>query len=74
MAVGIVFGDNVRGDEPTTRSSQGPRYDDKTVQQWLLALKDKDPGVRRDAAKALGSLEPRTRAPVAALRDALTVG
>src|SRR5260370_1414569 len=46
-------------------------YDDRPLSVWLTRLKDKDAAMRREAAHALGRLEPPTAAAVPALGDAL---
>lgn len=48
-----------------------PSYLDRTLTQWLADLKSRDKAARRDAAEYLRQLDPRTLAPLPALRAAL---
>jgi HEAT repeat protein len=67
----ILLWSNVRGDDPKPGKKGEPSYDSKTMGQWLAELKDRSPAVRREAASALGSLDPPTKEVVPVLLAAL---
>src|SRR5262245_8418255 len=48
-----------------------PTFEGKSLSAWVEALKDKDPKIRVQAAKALESIGPKAKAAVPALIDAL---
>src|SRR5687768_6444566 len=56
---------------PAWGQDDGPTYEGKTVGQWVVQLKHRDPDARVEAARSLGKIGPGARAAVPALAEAL---
>lgn len=52
-------------------AGQEPTYEGKSLSEWMALTKDNDPGLRCEAAQAIGNIGPEAEAAIPVLVDLL---